>query len=663
MVLVLMNCYKKYLPLLLSVLFLSSLHGLAAESPFWVSVGPHGGDARSFAAMPSNPRHIYLGTTSSWIYESVDGGTSWKRLSKVANTDDFIIDNIVVDAFDPQTLYVGAWVVDHPDGGLFISHDGGKTWTASADMHGQSIRALSQAPSNPKILIAGTLKGVYRSTDGAAHWSLITPEGSNELHEVESIAIDPADPSVIYAGTWHLPWKTTNGGQNWFNIKQGVIDDSDVFSIIIDPKQPTTVFASACSGIYKSQDSGSLFHKVQGIPSTARRTRVLLQDPVNHNIVYAGTTEGLYRTSDGGDKWQRMTGPDVIINDVYVDPSNPQHVLLATDRSGVLASQDGSVTFMASNTGFSQRQVESLLVDRNNPSTLYAGVVNDKSYGGVFISSDGGSSWKQQSDGLDGRDVFSISQAADGTLLAGTNRGAFRWTGSRWVASASVVNISHKTTYVFQKKKKVPVVKEVSVPGPDITGRVNSIDANGKVWFLATTQGIYETANGGSNWHGGPVLGVQDYSLVRASGDKVLAANRRSLALSTDSGETWTPLTLPLSLTSIHAIEISANGSFWIGGREGLWTSDDSGKTWKQEEKLPFRDVNGLTYDSAMQSVFVTSWRSTWVYAVNLADKSWKSWDAGWSIHAVRSSDGRLLAASVYDGVLLQPAMTADVHR
>ncbi len=40
-------------------------------------------------------------------------------------------------------------------------------------------------------------------------------------------------------------------GAHWNNIKEGVIEDSDVFSIIVDPKQPNTVFASACSGIYK----------------------------------------------------------------------------------------------------------------------------------------------------------------------------------------------------------------------------------------------------------------------------------------------------------------------------------------------------------------------------------------------------------------------------
>lgn len=654
-----MNSHKKYGFFLSALLAVSSLTSFASNVSSWVSVGPDGGDARSFAVASSSPKHLYLGTTSSWVYESTDGGSSWKRLSKVANQDDLVLDSMVVDSSDPKTIFVGAWVVDHPDGGLFVSHDAGATWSPVADMHGQSIRALSQAAANPKILVAGTLRGVYRSEDGGAHWSLITSESNSELHEFESVAIDPIDPKTIYAGTWHLPWKTTDGGKTWSNIKEGIIDDSDVFSIIIDPKQPTVVFASACSGIYKSDSAGTLFHKVQGIPSTARRTRVLMQDPVDRNVVYAGTTEGLYRTSDGGVKWQRMTGPDVIVNDVFVDPSNPQHVLLATDRSGVLASKDGSVTFTASNSGFSQRQVESLLVDKKNPSTLYAGVVNDKTYGGVFTSNDGGNSWQQQSSGLDGRDVFTLAQAADGALLAGTNHGIFRLNGGRWEVTEKVVNIAHKTSYVLQKKKKVAVTKDISVPGAPISGRVNSLDADSSTWFAATTQGIYSSKNAGATWTGGPVLGLQDYSLVRVGGDKILAASRKTLALSKDGGETWSAVALPSELTSVRAIEIAPNGSLWVGGREGLWASDDSGQTWHVQDKLPFRDVNGVSYDAASQSVFVTSWQSTWIFAINVTDKSWKSWDAGWNIHAVRSSGGRLIAASVYDGVLVQQTALA----
>ena len=230
---------------------------------------------------------------------------------------------------------------------------------------------------------------------------------------------------MIYAGTWHLPWKTEDGGKTWHNIKKGVIDDSDVFSIVIDHAQPANIFISACSGIYRSDSAGELFRKIQGIPYSARRTRMLQMDPTDHNIVYAGTTEGLWKTIDGGATWKHMTGSNIIINDVLIDPRQPSRVLLATDRSGVLASDDGGVTFTASNRGFTHRQAAALLVDRKNSNVLYAGVLNDKEFGGVFVSRDAGQTWKQNSDGLDGRDVFVLRQAADNTLVAGTDHGIF----------------------------------------------------------------------------------------------------------------------------------------------------------------------------------------------------------------------------------------------
>ncbi len=620
----------------------------------WIAVGPDGGDARSLAADPKNPQHLYLGTTSSWVYETMDGGKSWHRLAKLGSGDDFIVDNIFVDSSDPKTLVIGVWEVTERGGGVFVSHDGGKNWSPAADMDGQSVRALAQAPSNPKLYVAGTVSGVYRSTDGGQHWSKISPPQSSELHEVESVAIDPVDTNVIYAGTWHLPWKTTDGGAHWSNLKEGLIDDSDVFSIIIDPHTPSVVYASACSGIYKSETAGGLFRKVQGIPSTARRTRVLMQDPRDARTVYAGTTEGLYKTADAGTNWTRLTGPDVIINDVFVDPSNDQSLLLATDRSGVLASSDGGKTFANANGGFSQRLVQTLLVDAKQPQTLYAGVLNDKIYGGVFVSKDDGASWQQQSDGLAGRDVFTLAQAPGGGIYAGTNDGIANLTNGKWQAAGTIIShSSHKMT-LRQGKRRVTKTVDTAKRIGTLQGRINSLDLGGTAWYAATAKGVYRSTDSGASWEQ-TSLAPADYRYVDALANRTIVAQRSALALTDDNGASWKYIALPNGLSGVGALALSEDGTAWVGGREGVFYTKDAGGSWEQVKNLPLGEIGGLDYDAALKRVLVSSRTSTTIFGVDAAGSPWKYWQVGWRVHHIFQQGDRLAAASLYDGVVLEP--------
>ena len=656
-----------------TLISLSSAAVVRAEAT-WNAVGPAGGAARVFASVPSHPNHLYLGTTTGWIYESLDGGASWHHLARLDSSGDLIIDHIVVDAQDSHTIYAAGWWPDRDGGGLWISHDSGRTWREAPGLRGQSIRAFVQAPSDPKMLLAGTLEGVFRSEDAGATWKQISPVGDREIHEIESLAVNPQNPDIVYAGTWHLPWKTTDGGKTWHSIKRGILVDSDVFSIVVDPEHTKTVYLSACSGIYKSENAGLLFHKIAGIPLSADRTRVLHQDPNNLQVVYAGTTEGLYKTINGGRTFHRMTAADVIVNDVYVDPSNSKRVLLATDRGGVLASDDAGATFAQSNEGISGRKVEALLVDRKDPQRMYAGVVNDANYGGVFVSSDGGASWTQIGHGLEGLDVFALAQAKDGTVLAGTSHGIFALPGTggsndavpdppgddpatalAWKPINTLANTLLKVATRKINGARVNVEEKVKDPVTELDARVTALDASGNVWIASTSLGLFTSKDKGKTWQGGPVMGAGDYQAVAVHDGVLVASRPEGIVESTDGGLTWMPLAAPQMLTRIHRIAFTPDGALWVGAREGVFFTPDMGKSWKWLQRLPFRDVNDLSYAPAIHKVLVSSDVSDQIFAIDPKNITWSWWQTGYHISLIRAAGDRLVAASVDDGVVVEP--------
>jgi photosystem II stability/assembly factor-like uncharacterized protein len=611
----------------------------------WFPLGPYGGDARSFAADPGDSKHLYLGTANGWIYESRNGGSTWTRLCQLGGRNDLVIDHIVPDAKSPNRLVAAAFVADHPDGGVYLSQDGGKTWHAVPQMLGQSVLSLARAPSQPSTVIAGTLKGVYRSLDNGEHWIQISPENSTEIHEVESLAIDPANPEVIYAGTWHLPWKTTDGGAHWENIKKGIIEDSDVFSILIDPQQPRTVYASACSGIYKSTDAAALFAKVQGIPSEARRTRKLEMDPEHPDTVYAGTTEGLYRTLDAGHTWGRLTSSDLIINDVYVDPHDSGHIILATDRAGVLRSEDFGASFQPSNTGFSARQVVAYSADPNHPALVHVGVVNDKDNGGVFQSTDGGAHWQQQSSGLGGRDVYSLETLPDGTLLAGTTHGVFRLQDDLWVNSGALVKASSRG-------------KKAAAAAPSIDGVVYAlVPGDGYSTYAGTSDGLLRSDNDGVTWSEVSALTNGEIQFVAVQKNVLLAAGLKNLDLSVDGGRKWGRIALPPELTQISAVAVDGEECLWVGGREGVYYSQDNGVSWKQLHDLEIPQVDGMYFDPIGKRMLFTTSRSTMIFAVSVPGHRISYWDTGWKLRLARPMGDHLLGATLYDGMVIQPKM------
>jgi photosystem II stability/assembly factor-like uncharacterized protein len=617
-----------------------------AQQP-WIPVGPDGGDVRTLTRDPHAPNRVLLTTSAGMIFESQNGGANWNRLARVGDRNDYVLDALIFHPTRNDLVYAAAWSIeDNKSGDVLKSLDGGRTWKKSKEMHGESVRALAMSASNPDVLVAGTLTGVYRTTDGGEHWSLISPPNHADIRNVESIAIDPKNPDVIYAGTWHLPWKTTDGGLTWKNIKNGVIDDSDVFSIIIDPMTPTTVYISACSGIYKSENGGDLFKKVQGIPYSSRRTRVLMQDPTRSEVVYAGTTEGLFRTVDAGHSWIRITGSNIIVNDILIDAADPKKIMLATDRSGVLATTDWGSNFSASNRGFAHRQVSSLLADNNSENTIYAGVINDKEFGGVFVSRDSGQKWQQMSSGLEGADVYTLRQNDKGELYAGTNRGVFAYTSANGDYRWRALQVSTVAKIVGKGKTRKTVKPSL------MNFRVNDLEISGNLWIAAASNGLFTSADRGKTWIGGTKEGLTDFVAVRRLGDEVIAAARRGILVSHDGGTSWhRAADLPVSIISDAALD--NNGFMYFAGREGVFRSKDGGTTWARLNRFPVNNANAVVWNN--DRLYATTSNAAELYESTDNGDHWRSVQVGWSLKSLRVSANRAFAATQFDGIVMQP--------
>ncbi|HEX8489638.1 MAG TPA: YCF48-related protein [Chthoniobacterales bacterium] len=327
-------------------------------------------------------------------------------------------------------------------GGFFKTTDGGATWRESPELKSEAIHSLTQAASNPDHLIAGTNRGIYRSTDAGDSWVQLQTAATPGLVNVESLAVDPRTTDVIYAGTWYLPYKSTDGGSTWKSIKTGMIDDSDVFAIDIDPRNPDHVIASACSGIYDSRNRGEQWRKVQGIPSQSRRTRAILQHPSTSGLVFAGTTEGFWRSTRGGGdgSWMLTTSKQLEINSIAVHPKNPETIFIGTNNYGVMVSRDAGKSFLPSNGGYSGRFANFILADREKPGRVYATTINTATGGGFFfVSNDGGTTWNASMRNMPNRLIsYSILQDErdPNIIYLGTNLGIYRSTdrGASWTA-------------------------------------------------------------------------------------------------------------------------------------------------------------------------------------------------------------------------------------
>lgn len=642
----------------------------ALYSNDWRTTGPPGGDVRALVVDPSDPDRFYFGTLDGQIYTSTDGGRQWRLLYNFGKPKMFV-DHIIVDPRNSRVLYVGGHRHDIP-GGFFKSTDGGVTWKESAQLKNEALHSLAQSEANPNTLIAGTFNTIFRSDDAGETWKQLPTKDVPGLQHVESLAIDPRTTDTIYAGTFWLPYKTTDGGQTWRSIKNGMIDDSDIFAIDIDPRDPNHIIASACSGIYESKNAGESWRKVQGIPSQSRRTRAILQHPSVAGIVFAGTTEGFWRSDKGGDadSWMVTTSRQLEINSITVHPSRPDVVYIGTNNYGVMVSNDGGKSFTPTNGGFSGRFAYAILPDRETPNRLYASTINTATGGGfLFVSNDNGESWRPSMRSMPSRLItYAIVQdTRDANVLyLGTNLGVYRSIdrGTSWAPVWSPATAEKKKTPT-KKTTRTPRTKTAPRPGqetvlqaqqalvaagyhlgePDgktgtaTTAAIKKFQGDRHLPVTGKLDAITLGALGVGNSASGPATTEQANVIIADAVNTLvhtvdaetqqpgyLAATNTGLYRSFDPNKGWQKLSygnFDPRTTSISN-NLKTPETIWVGTpSSGVLVSRDSGKTWSQ--------VVGIPTDMPVNTVVQDPQRPDYIYVgtkqtVFLSHDGGKTW-------------------------------------
>ena len=499
----------------------------------WQPSGPFGGNVLVVATDPHRPSVVLAGARNGLLFRSDDRAKTWKRIA-FDRPISGAVQALVIDPSDSahymagisgeDSTTAGLWESGLYESGLYESIDAGAHWQQAPALRGASIEALKVFAKDSRIRAVATRHGLFVTRDAGKTWARISPASNPELQDITTVAFDAANPNIIYAGTPHLPWKTMDGGANWYSVRDGMLDDSDVFSIFIDPAHPSRVFASACSGIYSSTNSGAAWKLLDGIPGTSRRTHVITQDARRPQVMYAGTTAGLFKSWNGGGRWNRLNG--LQINSIAFDPVDSRTLYLATERGGIVVTHDGGETLIPMNQGLLSRNVSSVAL---GSGAMYLSTIYEGAEGGVFASTDHGRSWRKSS--FSGGNVRALSANAQ-TVYAATVDRIYRSvdsarTWSPWESSP-------------------------------FSGEIHALQIGGNgALLVGTSQGLYP-AQGSKQ----PVLAVF------GSLQQLLVNTELGLFVSNNSGA-WTPVR-STDRSTVYDAATSCTGDALIATSQGL---------------------------------------------------------------------------------------------
>jgi hypothetical protein len=286
---------------------------------------------------------------------------------------------------------------------------------ASVDYNGL-VTAIAVNPNNQSVLYLGTAGGgVWRSGDGGDNWTpLFDHEPTLGVGEPGGIAIDPNNTDTIYVGANASRgsgeastigqqgatglFKSADGGASWIQLGSGYPagNTGNAYSLFVNPADPT-----------------------QSV-----NINIIIVDPANSNVLYLAAANGVYTSLDGGQNWTASAGiPSADTRSLELDlstPANARILFAGVAGVGVYISRNGGQTFTQTSFAASTAVKTALTAagasnftrvavalapptsptpNLNGVQVIYVAAAGQ--YGGadpigIFLSTDQGTTWKQQ---------------------------------------------------------------------------------------------------------------------------------------------------------------------------------------------------------------------------------------------------------------------------
>ena len=208
-------------------------------------------------------------------------------------------------------------------------------------------------------------RGVFKTTDGGATWSKVLFVDENT--GANDVVMDARNPDVLYAAMWQAsrkPWnftsggpgsglyKTSDGGAHWSKISNnpgfatGMLGKIGVSVSARDGRSVYAIVQAGNGGIFHSNDGGATWQHVNSEMKLRQRAfyyTAIYADPTDAKVAYAPQVDGVFKTTDSGKTWKAITRPgDHHI--VWINPRNP-NILLEGDDGGAMVSVDGGKTW------------------------------------------------------------------------------------------------------------------------------------------------------------------------------------------------------------------------------------------------------------------------------------------------------------------------------